>query len=398
MGWREQLQKASFRGVAFEVESDDATFGRRVETHEYPQRDIPYVEDLGRKARERNLTGFVIGDDYMAKRDALLGALEKAGAGELVHPYYGRMTVSVTDVRVSHSFRDGGMCSFQISFIESGELSFPAAVNSTSTQSLQAADVLEASCIADFTEKFSIENLPDFAVQDALASFNGALDTLDGALSRTGVLLDNPLSLLQGDMTNLIRTPASLASRFFGIFSKGESVLSAVSGLGDINALNMLNVLTGIRLTNLFASSNVTGSTPTRVAMARNQQAINTMMRQSLITQATGMVAAMPLPIYDDAIVVKNELLTVIDTELQMANDTNYLALKNVRTKTHADVTARTQGAARLKNITPKEVTPALVLAYDLYEDTTRDAEIINRNKVRHPGFVPANVLKVLSA
>ncbi|HEY9211099.1 MAG TPA: DNA circularization N-terminal domain-containing protein [Methylotenera sp.] len=398
MSWRDQLQKASFRNVPFEVESDDATFGRRVEVHEYPQRDMPYAEDLGRKARERNLTAFVIGDDYMAKRDALLAAFEKAGSGELVHPYYGRMVVAVTDVRVSHSFRDGGMCSFQISFVESGELAYPAAVNATSTQSLLAADVLETNAIDDFTENFSVDSLPEFAVTDAITEFNEGLTSIDGALTSAGVVLSNPLSLLSDDLADLIRTPGQLATRFFGIFAKGNAVLSQISGLGDINAINMLNALTTLRLTSLFSQRYSGGNTPTRARMVQNKNAINTLVRQALIAQSAGMVAAMPLPVYDDAIVIKNELLATIDTEIETANDETYLALKTLRSKTYADITARTQGAARLKNITPKEVMPALVLAYDLYEDTGRDGEIIERNKVRHPGFVPADTIKVLSA
>lgn len=398
MAWRDQLQKASFRNVPFEVESDDATFGRRVEVHEYPQRDMPYAEDLGRKARERNIVAFVIGDDYMARRDALLAAFEKAGAGELVHPYYGRMMVTVTDVRVSHSLTEGGMCRFQISFIESGELAYPAAISATSTQSLQAVDALETSAIDDFTESFSIDNLPEFAVNDALTGFNEALTSIDGALTSAGVVLGNPLALLSDDLADLMRTPAELASRFFGIYAKGDAVLSQVSGLGDINALNILNTLTTLRLAGLFSSYDGGGNTPARARMATNAHAINTLVRQSLISQSAGMVAAMPLPVYDDAMIIKNELLATIDTEIETANDTSYLALKNLRTKTYADITARTQGAARLKEVTPKAVTPALVLAYDLYEDAARDGEIIERNKVRHPGFVPANPIKVLSA
>ena len=46
----ENLRPASFRGVAFEVESHSESGGRRVELHEYPLRDTPYAEDLGKKS------------------------------------------------------------------------------------------------------------------------------------------------------------------------------------------------------------------------------------------------------------------------------------------------------------------------------------------------------------
>ena len=63
--------------------------GRKTVTFEYPQQDIPFVEDLGRRGRRYRMEGVVIGDDYLAQRDTLITALEAAGAATLVHPYLG---------------------------------------------------------------------------------------------------------------------------------------------------------------------------------------------------------------------------------------------------------------------------------------------------------------------
>ncbi len=43
MTWKDRLQDASFRGVPFKVEEESAGTGRRVETHEYPNRDKPWI-------------------------------------------------------------------------------------------------------------------------------------------------------------------------------------------------------------------------------------------------------------------------------------------------------------------------------------------------------------------
>ena len=45
--WKMQLRAASFRGVSFGVTADESEGGRRTVTHEFPQREAPYVEDLG---------------------------------------------------------------------------------------------------------------------------------------------------------------------------------------------------------------------------------------------------------------------------------------------------------------------------------------------------------------
>lgn len=47
MTWKDRLQDASFRGVPFKVEEESAGTGRRVETHEYPNRDKPYTTQPG---------------------------------------------------------------------------------------------------------------------------------------------------------------------------------------------------------------------------------------------------------------------------------------------------------------------------------------------------------------
>ena len=77
----EQLQKASFRGVPFEVTAASLTAGRRTVVHEYPQRDKPYVEDLGRASRKLTIKAFVVGSDYLARAQRLLAAIEKPGPG-----------------------------------------------------------------------------------------------------------------------------------------------------------------------------------------------------------------------------------------------------------------------------------------------------------------------------
>ena len=49
----------------------------------------------------------------------------------------------------------------------------------------------------------------------------------------------------------------------------------------------------------------------------------------------------------------------------------------------------------RLVEIKPAETTPALVLAYRRFGDATRAGEVVQRNRITHPGFVPPLPLKV---
>ena len=62
-------------------------------------------------------------------------------------------------------------------------------------------------------------------------------------------------------------------------------------------------------------------------------------------------------------------------------------------------LSALTMAVARsgvwLRPYQPRLAVPSLVLAHRLYGDALRGSEIVTRNKLRHPGFVPAIELQV---
>ena len=120
MSWRDQYQQGSFRGASFRTEYHERSGGRRVVSHEFPGRDDPVTEDLGRSQRTFSIDCWVAGADYRADRDALIDALEAFGPGLLVHPFHGSMNVNVLAYRQTEDTEEGGMCRFSIELVESG--------------------------------------------------------------------------------------------------------------------------------------------------------------------------------------------------------------------------------------------------------------------------------------
>jgi prophage DNA circulation protein len=100
---------------------------------------------------------------------------------------------------------------------------------------------------------------------------------------------------------------------------------------------------------------------------------------------------------YANMLEVRDTLLSAIDEEMLVADDTVYVALQEARAAVWTDMTTRARDSSRIKSLTPKQIQPALVLAYDQYGDASRDAEIITRNNIRHPGFVPAKPISLLT-
>jgi len=397
---------ASFRGVPFEVESDDGTFGRRTVVHEYPQRDKPYAEDNGRATREFSITAFLIGDDYLDKRDRLLEALETKGPGTLIHPWYGELKVSLKDpARVSHSKQNGGMCTLQLSFVEAGELTFPGAVDSLGSKALAAADNLQDAGSFDFVKKFDVNAKPSSVFDDAVSTFNDGLDLINNATSNIKALIDNPIAVLKENAATLIPDAVKMADTVFGLFKRGESVFQSVEGLFGLGGASSRNGDTVAALTSLSRtfSDRASAQVPSGVSAARAQSAVNSaainhLFSQAMLVQAVGMTTTMDMPIYDDAVKVRDDVTAALDNESLSVSDPVYVALQDARAAVYADVTSRLSQSARLKTITPVSVMPGLVTAYDQFEDVSREAEIVNMNKIRRPGFIPVAPIKVLSA
>lgn len=153
MGWAENLQNASFRGVQFEVLNTDEQISRDHAVYEYPFVDGADLHDLGRKARPFRMTAFLWGDDYEYKLGKLTAALDEGGDGELIHPVYGSVpSVIVTGYNIRHDAESPDSCTIDMSFLENrtGSALFSTPLPELFTQQLfDELDTLQAR-LSDF--------------------------------------------------------------------------------------------------------------------------------------------------------------------------------------------------------------------------------------------------------
>lgn len=150
-------------GVEFGVTDAEGEGGRRTVTHEFPQRDLPYVEDMGLATAKFTIQAFVLGSDYMDRRDKLKAALEKPGGGTLVHPWLGELQVAQGGpYKLRETAQDGGMAVFTLQFVRSDAPSNPTGtVNSSRSAKLFGSAAGSQAC-SSFDRAFTIagRNLP----------------------------------------------------------------------------------------------------------------------------------------------------------------------------------------------------------------------------------------------
>lgn len=152
--WRDELLPATFRAAQFHCEANAWEGGRRIIEHEFPKRDLPYAEDMGRRAISFTVRGYCIaypfnvegGDglyqrDYRPARDALQRALDSGEPGILQMPSMRAMWVVCPRYRLQEEERRGGYCVFEMEFQEYG-FEPPRVTVNPSVQAINRAEAL----------------------------------------------------------------------------------------------------------------------------------------------------------------------------------------------------------------------------------------------------------------
>ena len=221
-GWTKQLQPASYRGIAFGVLSSDGKFGRRNAIHEYPYRDTPWVEDLGRSARRITLQGFIVGDDVIQQRDRMIAAVESPEAAELVHPTLGRLKAALIDFGCHERWDNGRYFELNFSFIEAGNRVFPAATASTSDAVKDAASKADEAAKHDFSTR-------------AMAALKQGATAAKQAATMANMMV-RKIQRVVNDATNLYNTAGSLQGQFGRFFGGRRQSTAGKAQAGITNA------------------------------------------------------------------------------------------------------------------------------------------------------------------
>jgi len=126
-------------------------------------------------------------------------------------------------------------------------------------------------------------------------------------------------------------------------------------------------------------------------------------MQQLYLHAATAAAAGLTIVVdydsLDDALGIRDVVLNQINlvTEIVGIDDQLYSDFQDLREAVVRVIDEKASDLAQLAQYTPKFSMPALVLSNDLYGVTDQEQDIIDRNTVRHPGFIPGgNPVEVL--
>lgn len=395
MSWRERLQPGSIGNLTFHTEQAAGSGGRRLVVHEYPLQDVHYVEDMGPSAGSQRLTIFLIGTDYDLARDDLIQLLKSEGPHTLIHPYLGTLRVHINNYEWAITTRQGGYVQFNLDYVLDGKRKFPLSGNTNAQQLQSACDNCLEIATNTYTERFSVTSQPAFVQDAALTQITNALAAMQDLSSQFGSLLDaDPLTetfdLFNNDLSSLLGQPATLASQVTSLIASlmGNSSSTAT-------AVNGYTVLTN----NIASTDAIQTTTPARAQQAQNQTATQQLLTTATTVETARLIAkeSTPFVTYDDAIATRDQLLEQIDGLIENGSDTEYSPLVDLQTALMKRVDDVAPGLQRVDQIQLQQSVPALVLAHTLYGDANKADELISRNNIKNPSFMPAGTnLEVL--
>jgi prophage DNA circulation protein len=388
MAYQDRLKSASYKGVRFDVEAIEEDGGRRLQIDEIPLRDRAFIGDLGRAIRRFSFDAILIGDDYLDRADALQAACsERALPGPLIHPALGLISVHCESSRRRDWSGEMRMARFALGFIEVENV--PSLTKTTSATGAvdKTATALQDAAQASLADELVVDHVPDQYLTAASAEVQKAGGIL-AALGALGEIPDKAAQLAANaaaliiDAQNLVLFPTVLAER-----------LRAAVELVYDTASNAIDSLYAYQKIAHIVPENFSSS-----AVAGNAIAVTDLVRAAALAGWAKSAARVSWASYEDALAARRALELEIDSLADHAGDLVYGQLQTLRGAIGRALPPPGADLPRIRRITLPAATPGLVLSYRLYDDVTREAELVARNHVRNPGAVPGGVpLQVLS-
>ena len=428
MSWRDQLVDASFRGVPFFVDRSTLQFGRRTVVHEFPGRTTPLVEDLGRAPRRWQLEMIVLGEGYLAARDALRQALERPGLGDLVLPTMGTVRAVAEGVSsLAESTSDGGVCRITVSFVEAtsqlrvASMEFPALDLSEACKAVQAqasiavaSDIEAARAEAESAASMSSQS-PIVAIAEQTRADAGIAEqvracaaTLRDVQRKVGAA-GARAAQLASEAAALAKVPADLVSE---IFATAGDLVDAALSVGHVVGSLARGLDLGWRLRDLLRGATVSlerarlgapGDTPAQVLASRVASSVTRATAAALAVSVAQAAVDVEFRAATSAAELADALCDLIDLSLAdvpmtPAAETLRTDLRVLRSAAVRHLHSVIDELPRIGRYTPQATLPDLVIAQLLYGDAARHEEIRRLNDLQNPLFCAAGVaLEVLS-
>ena len=395
MGWKDDLQDASFRGVQFECTSTNESGSKSLAVKQPPYSNKASVEDMGNNPLKISIEAIFSGENYKIEMDALWAALVATGSGELIHPVHGVMQVYAESYQIGHVAEEVDACKISIEFLQAEDkerpLFIPIAVPvSIPLYSIPDSPVTALQSVLKKLQQFNPNKFFSFVnkIRDGISAARQFLGTVKGAIEN--VLSPDWIVGLIDDATRLATfdTNISAISKWRDVFKRVQRFEKLFQNDDDTPKVmqqtwRAVQVATAVAVTQQvvatvrkeMAENKTVSFTPVELAVIRQanrkliQQAINS--ERALIAAATAAQNNNAgITVEDDA--PASELIFIAMTQIQV--------YKQLADQIHLQIQELIE--VRPPITTTKVLVPCTLhwLAHSLYGDMDRADEIRRLN------------------
>jgi len=405
--WLSTLWPASYRGVPFYVERDSGEYGKRVQVHEYPNRDRWYPEELGQRARYYRVTGYLASDSIDTELSVLVEACTRQGGGTLVLPLEGQRQAICLKVQTERRKDRHGYIAVDLEFVEDpgfGPAPWPLPYFSglVGQAASALATVLEAgfaTAAADYGN-----GLPDHvrdAVADAITAVAVAIEAERGtvplaaaqAATIAQVLVDlyaAAVPLARGEAVpigadvEVASIPAAIGAAVTAFRAAAEPKDAAGALRRAANALPLDDAATGP------ATGSATGTT---ALAAREAQLVRRIGAATIAAGFAVVVAEQTFETRREAIQARADLAVLFSVVLGATERPDEIAaLARTRDAAIEYVSRTIADLAPVIEVSAPRSMPAVWWAHRLYADAGRAEALVARNGASHPSFMPQTI------
>jgi prophage DNA circulation protein len=414
MSWRENFFPGLLDGVPFKWRSVSTRVGTRNVVHEFYGTRAPFVESIGPAAWRATIDIYLIGDNYLVTRNTLLNTLQRPGPWEFLHPTMGPIMVKLEQpAELTESVSELGMVRIgQLSLVEAG-LASPAIFDATQRRLANLAAE-----VADVMAKATRLGL--------LGAIDKVLDSIAGAINKATARLakvNGRIGAVTGDMASIQASINNFSQQRSLLQQAPFMIIGGLVGIGmsAFNALGRYKIPrrtkaveeptwgtlavgnAAIRDLATFttepdeASLGVPEGPQLELAVAAHEE-IQLQIRTLGYVAGASIAGDLPYASAAEAATMMQVLQEGMATTMASPGLPVLAleALAELRTTTIRHLLERKAELPQVVQITPPATMPALVLAYEVYGDSSRATELAARNKIRRPGFVPEEPLEVL--
>lgn len=388
-----KLPIASYDDIEFNYQDSTIEGGRKTITHEYPNKDKRYVEDLGGLEKKFTINAWTDDNVDDSIRDDLIKSLESSGIKTLVHPRFGTINVVCVGYTLNDNVNELGISKITMN------------LEIASLNTLPSADRSNLGFIAKLKEDVNDYLETNFGgaiktVKNNKAKFNSFNRTLKQAareINRGAQLVRGSADTFSDFVTSINKIINSSAALVQSPSDLATNLRTAFDNLGVAynNSQDLFDVTKS-----LFGfdqrDQTVVGTSQRSLDIKNNQDQLNNHINASILALSYNAAANITYSTQDQVNNVVSNLETGFSLLPSNLDSDVYAILIDLRIRVNAYLSRLSIGLPKVSNYLVRNETTLNYLVYDLYGSLDLKTSIRDLNQFRDTSKIVGNI-KILT-